>query len=184
MSDNRTKIIEIAETMVRSGGYNGFSFREIAAQIGIKSSSVHYYFPTKEALALEVAERYTTDFFAALGDPNSANGATPEKLRHYCSVFQSAFESSGRACLCGMLSNEVALLPESVRLAVIEFVNANISWLKNTLSPATGDNKTSAAKTIYCGLEGALSAAALTKDASWIEDVASSTLASILGEEG
>jgi TetR/AcrR family transcriptional repressor of nem operon len=79
MSDNKTKIIDAAENMIRSGGYNGFSFRDIAAEIGIKSSSVHYYYPRKEDLALEVAVRYKENFIAALGDPKP-EGSTPESI--------------------------------------------------------------------------------------------------------
>ena len=166
--------------MVRSGGYNGFSFREIAAEIGIKSSSVHYYFPTKEALALEVARSYTNDFFGALGEPDLAEGSASDRIRHYCDVFQSAFETSGRACLCGMLSNEVALLPEALRQEVVGFVDANINWLEKALSLDAASDHHRTAKAIYCGLEGAMAAAALTNDVSWIEDVASSTVSGYL----
>lgn len=180
MSDNRAKIIEIAEKMVRSGGYNGFSFREIAAEIGIKSSSVHYYFPTKEALALEVAKTYTANFFAALGEPDGEAVAANERINHYCEVFQSAFETSGRACLCGMLSNEVALLPEPLRLVVVDFVNANIGWLEKALKHDSDRDQRRTAKAIYCSLEGAMAAAALTKDVSWIQDVAHTTVTGYL----
>ena len=180
MPDNKTKIIDAAEDMIRSGGYNGVSFREIAAEIGIKSSSVHYYFPTKEELALEVAVRYKATFIAALGDPKP-KGSTPEEIiRHYSNLFQTAFDTSGKVCLCGMLSTEVQLLPEKVREAVIDFVDANINWLQQALGlDEKGEfmpRSKEAAQWIYCSLQGAMSAAALTNDRTWIEAAASSAL--------
>jgi len=55
MSDVNTAILDAAEARMRLGGFNGFSFRDV----GVKSSSVHYHFPTKETLAAAVIHRYT-----------------------------------------------------------------------------------------------------------------------------
>src|SRR6201996_9573655 len=65
MSDVKTAIMDAAERRIQLGGFGGFSFREIAADVGIKSSSVHYHFPTKEDLAAAVIRRwaeYTSEF--------------------------------------------------------------------------------------------------------------------------
>ena len=56
MRDVKTAILDAAERRMQIGGFGGFSFREIAADVGIKSSSVHYHFPTKENLAAAVCE--------------------------------------------------------------------------------------------------------------------------------
>lgn len=48
MNEIVAAIMDAAERRMRIGGFNGFSFREIAADVGVKSSSVHYHFPTKE----------------------------------------------------------------------------------------------------------------------------------------
>jgi TetR/AcrR family transcriptional repressor of nem operon len=57
MSDVKTAIMDAAERRMQLGGFGGFSFREIAADVGIKSSSVHYHFPTKEDLAAAVSSQ-------------------------------------------------------------------------------------------------------------------------------
>lgn len=160
--------------MVRSGGYNGFSFREIASSIGIKSASVHHHFPTKEDLILEIAKQYQDNFFQALGEPHPAGTNTKNQLEHYCRVFQTAFESTGRACLCGVLANEAEQLPSSVRYVVHEFVKANIIWLEKAMSPEIASGRCrEKAEMIYCALEGAMGIAALAKDGKWVERVSS-----------
>src|SRR5260370_11493831 len=58
MSDVKAAIMDAAERRMQQGGFGGFSFREIAADVGIKSSSVHYYLPTKEDLAAAVNRRW------------------------------------------------------------------------------------------------------------------------------
>lgn len=42
--------MDIAEAHIREVGYWGFSFRDLAANIGIKSASVHHHFPTKAGM--------------------------------------------------------------------------------------------------------------------------------------
>jgi TetR/AcrR family transcriptional repressor of nem operon len=58
-AETEGKILDLAESLIRKNGYNGVSFRDLASGIGVKSSSVHYYFPTKEDLGAKVARRYT-----------------------------------------------------------------------------------------------------------------------------
>ncbi len=161
--------------MARSGGYNGFSFREIATSVGIKSASVHHHFPTKENLTLEVARLYEESFFAALGEFAPPGGTPESQLRHYCDVFKNAFESSGRACLCGVLSNEAEQLPQSVREVIAGFVSANISWLEQAIKQGSADsgydNAREKAELVYCALEGAMGVAALKQDIGWITRV-------------
>ena len=172
MSSTRSKILDTAEEMVRAGGYNGFSFREIATLIGIKSASVHHHFPTKEALMLEVARRYHENFFAALGVPKPARHSPEVQLELYCEVFKKAFQSSERSCLCGVLTNEAEQLPDSVREVVIEFVQANIAWLEQALEKSPNDlNAVKRAELVYSALEGAMGVASLKQDQLWIDRV-------------
>ena len=184
MENIRTKMVDTAEVMVRAGGYNGFSLEEIATELGIEISVVQDIFATKSDLALAVAIRYTYNFLVALGEP-SPSDSTPEiQLRHYCTVFQKAYEESGLACLCGVLSKEVDSLPENVKNAVIDFVNANIDWLEQALAGRSTiisqEKLRETAQWIYCSLQGAMTAAALTKDKSWIESASNSAINQLL----
>ena len=63
------RITAAAERGMREGGFHGFSFRDVAAAVGIKSASVHHHFPTKEDLGAAAARAYADRQMAALGDP-------------------------------------------------------------------------------------------------------------------
>ena len=41
----RETILDAAEKRIRSVGYNAFSFRDLADDVGIRSASIHYHFP-------------------------------------------------------------------------------------------------------------------------------------------
>ena len=51
---------------MQAGGFGGFSFLEIAADVGIKSSSVHSHFPTKEDLAAAIVRRWAEHTFKVI----------------------------------------------------------------------------------------------------------------------
>ncbi len=123
------EIIETAETMIRERGYNGFSFREIADVVGVKSASVHYHFPTKGDLGAVVARAYTEKFLLALGDPE-VEKVTPKKLiERYIEACRYAVVTQRKMCLCGMLGAEVAVLPDEVARETKVFFEKNIAWL-------------------------------------------------------
>src|SRR5260370_42077550 len=89
------EIMDGAERRMRIGGFNGFSFREIAADVGVKSSSVHYHFPTKGKLAAAVVHRYT-DEVAELIDRELAKD--PDPIKEWTRAFRGTLHSHKRMC--------------------------------------------------------------------------------------
>ena len=72
-------IEDAAERHARRGGYHGFSFRNLAAEVGIKSASVHYHFSTKGDLVAALAERYMARMRDTLGDASSLSASVAIK---------------------------------------------------------------------------------------------------------
>jgi len=62
----RERILSAAEKRVRTVGFNAVSFRDLANDVGVKSSSVHYHFPQKEDLGEQLVKRYSERFQARL----------------------------------------------------------------------------------------------------------------------
>ena len=118
MSDMVAAIMDAAERRIRLGGFNGFSFREIAADVGVKSSSVHYHFPTKEKLAAAVVRRYT-DEVAKLIEDELATGADPVKV--WTRAFRGTLHSEERMCPCAVLGAGSLDLPAEVAVEVKNF---------------------------------------------------------------
>jgi AcrR family transcriptional regulator len=54
--DRRQALILVAYHSLAEKGFEGLRTREVAAQVGIHSATLHYYFPTKEALIQEVVD--------------------------------------------------------------------------------------------------------------------------------
>ncbi|MEM6945304.1 MAG: helix-turn-helix domain-containing protein [Pseudomonadota bacterium] len=149
-SDTRQRILDAAERRVRRSGYNGFSFRDIAADVGVKSASVHHHFPTKEALTAVLASRYAARFEERLRREAALLGPLPA-LRQ---LFRASIEEDGQMCLCGMLAAESAALPESVKLETRRFFERIVAFLTDVeCGPAMGRG---GALEVVALLEGAL----------------------------
>ncbi|HSQ32471.1 MAG TPA: TetR/AcrR family transcriptional regulator [Gemmatimonadaceae bacterium] len=130
----REAILDAAERRARRVGYNGFSFRDLAEDVGIKSASVHYHFPTKEHLAELLTHRYVDRMKAYLGDP--AKLSPRAAVRHLANVFVTANETDDEMCLCGMFAAESGGLPQQVRPEVSAYFDLIVKWLAAALRPA------------------------------------------------
>ena len=56
--DTREEILNTAESLWQHRGYNAFSYHHIAVQLGIRNAAIHYHFPGKEDLGVELIRRY------------------------------------------------------------------------------------------------------------------------------
>ncbi|GAN69203.1 TetR/AcrR family transcriptional regulator [Acetobacter orleanensis] len=129
-------IIVSAERLIREGGYNGFSFREIATEVGVKSASVHYHFATKSDLAATVARRYTERFMVAIDDAMKCE--TNVRIV-WINAFRRALVEDGKMCLCAVLGTTSNSLPVSVQTETRRFFECaldklNLSGLTETQS--------------------------------------------------
>jgi TetR/AcrR family transcriptional repressor of nem operon len=147
MSDTATAILDAAERRIRIAGYSGFNTREVAEDVGIKSSSVHYHFATKQQLAAAVARRYTDRFLAAV---QSENAQERDPLKAWRDVFRRALVEDGRMCLCGALGAAAADLPAEVNIEVKAFFTRGLRAMTDA------GIRASDAMELFARLEGAM----------------------------
>jgi TetR/AcrR family transcriptional repressor of nem operon len=157
-----TAVLDVAERLAQTRGYNGFSYADIAAQLNVTKASLHYHFPSKAELGRALVARYRSVFSAAL-DAIDQDGMKPHaKLRQYVELYHSVM-SNERMCLCGMLAAEYATLPTPMQLELTSFFSANESWLTSVLeaglrcgSFAFREPALERARVLIGGLEGAM----------------------------
>jgi len=93
VSETAGRLMDLAEAHIRNAGYGGFSFRDLAAESGIKSASAHHHFPTKATMAAAVARRYGDRFLAAVARrPNESAG---DAISVYLLAFREALSRPG-----------------------------------------------------------------------------------------
>jgi TetR/AcrR family transcriptional repressor of nem operon len=127
------QILEAAQQMMQSNGYNAFSYADISVQVGIRKATIHYYFPSKSDLGKSVVARYRELFSKKLDQIDSETDNPRCKLKQYVQLYVDVLQKSENICLCGMLAAEINTLPEGVRQEVKLFFLENKAWLTKLL---------------------------------------------------
>src|ERR1700761_9029702 len=74
------RILDVAGELVQERGFNGFSYADVAAQVGISKAALHYHFPGKADLGLALITRYASRFSESLAGIDRAGAAPKDRL--------------------------------------------------------------------------------------------------------
>lgn len=180
-----TAILDVAERLAQTRGYNGFSYADIAAELGVTKASLHYHFPSKAELGRALIVRYHGLFGAALDSIDGQTKSPQEKLKRYVGLYDSVL-SNERMCLCGMLAAEYATLPGPMQEGLTAFFDANERWLTAVLEDglragtfAFREAAKERARVLLGALEGAMLVARSYGNARRFQTAAASVLADL-----
>src|SRR5882672_7079715 len=127
-ADTAQRILDVAERLVQTRGFNGFSYADIAEALRVTKASLHYHFPSKADLGRRLIERYEATFLAALRAIEAGGAAPREQLKRYARIYADVLRDD-RMCLCGMLASDYATLPKAMKEDVRHFFDENEQWL-------------------------------------------------------
>jgi TetR/AcrR family transcriptional regulator, transcriptional repressor for nem operon len=173
----REQILDHAITLIMLRGYNGFSYRDLSNLVGVKTSSIHYYFPSKDDLVLEAVSVYSDAVFNALQSIEASLPADA-KLSKYAKSFGKTLGDGDQICLCGMLAADIESVPDNIRQAVQAFFKANESWLAKVLMQgvreqtlAVNGKPENAARALFAAFQGSVLASRLFQTKTRLQDV-------------
>ena len=183
----RGRILDTAERLVQTRGFNGFSYADVATELGVTKASLHYHFPGKAELGDALIARYAERFTAEL-ERIDADRLTPSaKLASYAALYADVLRED-RMCLCGMLAAEYETLPATMRDAILRFFDDNQGWLRAVMEEGRANRSMSfdgtaedGARTILGGLEGAMLVARPYRDVGRFETAATRLIAGLTG---
>jgi TetR/AcrR family transcriptional regulator, transcriptional repressor for nem operon len=162
--ENRTaeRILDSAERLLQTRGFNNFSYANIAKELRITTASLHYHYPSKAELGQALITRYARRFAEALNRIDQDAPDAPAKLEAYTRLYAGVLEGK-RMCMCGILAAEYQTLPRPMRRAVIAFFDENQRWLAEVLDQGQTENTLAfsgsadeVAQSILSTLEGAM----------------------------
>jgi TetR/AcrR family transcriptional repressor of nem operon len=172
------RILAAAERLVQTRGFNGFSYADIAAELGITTAALHYHFATKAELGEALIAHYSQDFAATLARLDAEVSRPADRLTGYSNVYLEVLRAE-RMCLCGMLAAEYQTLPEPMQRAVVQFFETNETWLEHVLEQGQQEGTLrlhgparDIARMIIGGLEGAMMGARACGDVRRFQDAA------------
>ena len=184
-TDTPSLILDVAERLVQTRGFNGFSYADVATELGLTRAALHYHYAGKAELGEALIARYRVRFAEALAVVDAEVDDAPAKLDAYAGLYADVLRGQ-RMCLCGMLAAEYQTLPDPMRAAVIAFIDANEAWVEKVLADgrragtiAVAGRPADAARLIVSGLEGAMLVARPYGDIARFDTAAAGLLASV-----
>lgn len=174
VANTKDKIVELGLDLIQMKGVNGFSFADIAKAMGIKTASIHYYFPTKSDLVVAVLDQYSNDFFADLGQSDGT--ALDQKMAHYVSLYRHNL-TQGKICLCSDLAMDANNVNDEINQKVGNFFQKNLDWLQQQLLESGRQTK---AAGFFSIIQGAQLIARNQKSVTFFDQVTQQGLAELL----
>ena len=180
-----TRILDVAERLVQTRGFNGFSYADVAGELAVTKASLHYHFPGKAELGEALINRYATRFAEALQAIDAQRSDVHTKLAAYAALYAGVLREQ-RMCLCGMMAADYETLPPAMRTAVVRFFDKNEVWLERVLDQGVSEgalryegSTQEAAQLIISALEGAMLVARPYGDPKRFQAVAHRLLATL-----
>ena len=99
------QILDIAQRLVQTRGFNAFSYADIASELKVSKASLHYHFASKAELGIKLIERYEDGMERAFMKLMPVAG----EQRRSCGVMwismQTSWQTKGCACAACWLRN-------------------------------------------------------------------------------
>ncbi len=157
------RILDAAERLCQTRGFNGFSFRDLAEIVGIRSASIHYHFPTKADLGTALVVRYRHKIESLMGEIERKETTVAGRLRRFAGVLREILRDENRLCLCGVLAVEAGSISDEMKAELRRFFEGCEQWLVRQLQAGRQSRELAfsgtpavVAGTILSALEGAM----------------------------
>ena len=132
--DTRTQILNLAEQLLLSRGYNAFSYQHIARELGVKAAAIHYHYPSKEDLGATIIRRQRGRLRKWRGLPELLALSAAGQLEALFDVYRTHVRQEQRVCLFGSLAAEFRTLPAAMQQELRLFNRELTEWLAEVLA--------------------------------------------------
>jgi len=121
------EILRLGEELMRTQGFNAFSYYHLADALKVRPAAVHYHFPTKDALALSIIN-HSRDAFQSFVEKVALEPDLQKRLLKFVQIFSENAEA-GKICLMGAAGADFHSFSEDTRAAVKLLVGEILAWL-------------------------------------------------------
>lgn len=182
MSANSTTaddILACAKRLILQGGYNGFSYADIAAVVLIRKASIHHHFPSKLDLVTALINRHQAETTAGFAHLEAAIAEPEGQLRAYSHYWRDCIEGGETPfCVCALLASELPVLPEPLIVEIKAYFQSLSRWLTAVLKRGQADGSFCLrqspqveAETFMAGVHGAMLSARAYGDPSMFSTI-------------
>ena len=176
--DTRQKILNVAQRLIQTRSFHGFSFQDIAEEVGIRKASLYHYFDSKDQVAIAVLDR-AADWVRA--QMEKTEGQEPsQRLEAYFDMFRVIHGKGERMCPGGSFGAVFGAVSSPIHAALHRFSQMHLNLLEGIMREGVargqfsiGDQRPrEVAVQILASIQGALLTGRMTEDPHVIDAVA------------
>lgn len=147
-------ILSCARSLIIAGGYNGFSYADIAEVVGIRKASIHHHFPSKVDLVRTLVMRYHEEAEAGIAELERRCSEPADQLRAYTGYWAACIGDATRNfCVCALLASEMPVLPSEVVLEVRAYFRMLSAWVTSLMEQGETQGTLVITGTAHCEAE-------------------------------
>jgi len=168
--DTRQRILDSAQRLTQTRSFHGFSFQDIADEVGVRKASLYHHFESKDDVAVAMLKR-AADWVRA--ELKKTEGLEPkERLEAYFDIFHQIYGKGERMCPGGSFAAVFDAVSSPVQTAVHRFAKMHVDWLEDVVRDGVeqgqftiGDQRPrDVAAQIAAAVQGALLVGRLSSD--------------------
>lgn len=137
--DTKTNLLDSAERAARTRGFDGFSYADLAADVGITKASIHHHFSSKATLAVALMQRYYLDLETACAEIDQEQTTGAARLEALIARYRGALDGGQSLCLCVSFSTSTQSLTTATIAEMNRFRSMMIDWLSKTFAQGKKD---------------------------------------------
>ena len=139
MSVTREKILELGENLIRTKGYNAFSYQDISSELGIKNAAIHYYFASKEKLGTSIVKTNIQRFEEMIDNMKSRKFDEWQQLDTFIKIYIKSHREQ-KKCIVGALSPDFNTLNDTTKVELKRMIDIILNWLTELLDNGKKNN--------------------------------------------
>jgi TetR/AcrR family transcriptional regulator, transcriptional repressor for nem operon len=133
LKNRKEQIISTALELLKTLGYENFSYLDIANQLGITKASIHHHFPKKPDLGVALCEAIQTWHKVEFGKILMMKSDAKAKLAIYINGMHRFACTKNKICPLSSLQADITLLPEEMRLALKKLDEQELTFIAQIL---------------------------------------------------
>lgn len=179
-SPKAQEIIQRTNELLAWGGYNGFSYADIAELVEVRKASIHHHFPTKADLVKATVALHREATRRGLQSLDQVTSDPLERLEAYARFWAECIQASNPPiCICALLAAELPAVPAEVADEVKGHFQDLHAWIASTLEEGVSkgrmlltDTPSAEASVLMASIHGAMLSARAAGDASLFWEIA------------
>ena len=192
LTNTSDEIIRCARTLIIAGGYNGFSYADIADVVGIRKASIHHHFPSKVDLVRTLLQLYREEAKAGLATVKSYNTDPADQLRAYINYWTACIgDPTSSFCVCALLASQIPVLPPEIVVEVRAHFRTLSTWLASVIEEGATQNAflltetaQSEAESFMAAVHGAMLSARVYGDETVFSVVTAPLIERLINDQG